>query len=361
MNSRSRRPRTRAATGSDSASILRILESGSFPGSIQLMYTRRPDPMRSFSLEGRKVRVVVGEGPSGEILGFGCASINDCYWGGQAWPTGYLFGFRVGASNMAAITAAPAGYRMMMDDLEADGARLCYTTILADNADGQRFFEKKRSSMPEYEYLGNYTVFVELPRRRSVPLPRGNRFCQASEEDWKEVAAFLNEAGTGMNLFPVIPEKLQVDGSMPPVKDFYFLRDESDAIVAAGALWDQTSYKQYIVTGYSGLLKIIRPVSSVFPLAGYPRLPVSGSSLRLITLSFWAVKDHDPDRYRLFLDGLSARMTKGDLLVVGIFENHPLHRVHENRRGIRYQSRLYSVGETRARSELPIYLECGRL
>ena len=180
---------------------------------------------------------------------------------------------------------------------------------------------------------------------------------------------FLHEQGRRYQFFPVLEEAdlLGTDGSLS-FRDFHLLRDRSDRIVAAGAVWDQRAYKQYILSGYGGIYRYLYPVSFLFPLFGYPALARPGSILNFFTLSFWAIRDDDPEVFDRFLRHV-AEITRGySYFVLGVDTRHPLRPVLRKRPHILYRARMYLVYEPKNeasvrridRTRIP-YLEIGRL
>ena len=364
MNSRSRG--LQKAQPADSQGILDLLEATPSKGKISLIYTRRPDPWESYMREGDEVLLAVSRNATREhIDGMAACAVNELFLGGEPARVAYLFGLRLREDAISRIALLPRGYREFFDILNDRGVSCAYTTILEGNLLARRMLEKRRASMPVYEYAGDYEIF-SLTTGGSGRLPSGYRFRRAGPEDEAEMLHFLNREGRRRLFFPRLTGKTLSEGrTTPRLSDFFTLRDRGE-IVCAGAMWDQRDYKQYVVSSYHGVYRWAYPFSSASRLFGYPRLLSPGSVLPFFTLSCFAAKGDEPAYFEHFLRGI-RRAGKGfDFLLVGLHARHPLRDVVRRRPHIVYRSRLYLVYEEGKAPRgieagaVP-YLECGRL
>jgi hypothetical protein len=239
------------ATPEDSAELLEILEDATFQGNIALLYTRRPDPYMSLKKEGEQVDIVVcRDTDKGKIVGFGACVLRKLFVNGQAENVGYLFGLRIRREYLRKYPLLHRGYDFLYA-LHHEQDIPCYlTTILTDNRYVQKLLEKRRPFMPSYMPYGSYEVYaLKIPKASSRARPQ---LRPAQKSDIPALVQFLNEYGSQSQFFPVIEAKILEEGSMNGITttDFYLLCDEHEKILAAGVLWDQTAYKQYLVQGY---------------------------------------------------------------------------------------------------------------
>lgn len=344
--------------------LLQCLEQGSFKGNISLLYTRKPRALDSFLKEGRILRVY-GCFKENQLQGFGAAAVNRLWLAGEPQDTAYLFSFRVNVTGARALAELPRGYGLHFREMETLGVKSCFTTILEENGPAIAMLEKNRRSMPEYHYLGRV---MTLSRRttRAPRLPIGWSFCQAKPEDWPELLQFLEEQGRSMDYFPLLSmDDLKTGLTSPKGEDFYLLRNAQEKILAAGAAWDQRSYKQYIPVAYGGIMKALNPLSSwLFPLFGFPPLPDLNEAMNFYLLSCWAVAENNPKWFRVFMRQMAAIRRRSSFFSLSIHEGHPLYA--EACRGpvIGYGSRFYEVLPRNGKAlehNRPIYIEPGRL
>lgn len=369
MSSPNKRYRYELARPGDSLEILQILEETDFKGQISLVYTRRPDPYGSFAMEGRGTIVIVGRDlQKGQLAGMGAYTTRRLYVNGAPTEVGYLFGLRVRQEYRKTALLLPQGYRMLQTLLQGSGVKYHLTTILAENKTTQQLLEKQRPFMPGYLPLTRYGTFIFPTVSGNAGAGGPSTLKQAIAEDVPAILQFLQVQGRQLQFFPAL-EEASFGGAFPGlgISNFYMMVDHRQSMVACGALWNQNTYKQYLVKGYGSPLKYIYPVSGVFRPLGFPKLPQPGTILNFATLSFWAVRDDDPAVFRRFLQTLATTRTGVDFFVVGMSESHPLRPVAQKMARLSYWSKAYLVDWEKEgiMAELdpgwPVYLECGWL
>ena len=366
------------ATSEDNKELLEMLENGAFQGNIALLYTRRPDPYISLQKEGEQVDIVVCRDTVKEkIVGFGVCALRKLFVNGKAEQVGYLFGLRIRQEYRRKFPLLHQGFEYLHALHHEHNISFYLTTILADNLYAKKLLEKRRPFMPICVPYGTYDVYaLKVPRvsarardrRKQGLLPYVLR--PAQKIDTPALMRFLTEHGNKAQFFPVITAKDLQEGRISGITatDFSLLCDEYNEILAAGVLWDQTAYKQYLVQGYAGSLKCLYPFSRLFPSFGFPALPAPGKMLNFFTLSFWAVKDNNPDLFNRFLDAIPAGASTYPFFLIGVHETHPLKTVLQQRPHIKYTSTLYLVSWDEQRECIDrldqqrwLYLECGML
>jgi len=315
--------------------------------------------------------VVCRDQERGKIVGFGACALRQLFVNSVPQTVGYLFGLRTRQEYMRKFPLLHKGYAMIPKLHREQRVSFYLTTILEENLSAQRLLEKRRAAMPAYLPYGSYTVYTLFQRKKAgAPNIRPWTFRQARSDDSHRLVNFLSEHGRALQFFPVLQEQDLQSRTLPGLhlEHFYLLVDERDDILAAGALWDQAAYKQYVLQGYGGLFKMLAPVSRLFPLIGFPALPAPQSTLRFFTLSFWAVKHREPEIFRRFLRAISHVGRAYPFFLVGLHNRNPLGRIVERHPHIRYASRLYVVSWDAEpqisgmldNQRIP-YLECGLL
>lgn len=353
-------PHFRLAEDRDEKALREILEQGDFKGRISLLYTRRPRVLESLKREGKTVEVYFC--PEG---GFGAAAVNPMMVEDEEEPVTYLFSFRMDRNRHKALRYIPEGYSFYFHRMQELGVRRAFTTILEDNRPAVEMLEKKRRSMPRYDFLGRIET-VALKTGGRGRLPKGWTFESLKKDAIPEMLSFYRQEIRRFSYAPVMTvEDLLKGEQCPQFSSFRILRNPEGSIVAMGAIWDQRDYKQYRVMGYSGIFRLLRPVSRwLFPLLGYPPLPPADSVLKMFCLGFCLVRDNDPRVFRTFLGIIRASARDYDSLSLGMFQSHRL--LKELKRGphISYKSRFYRVyppGEESPPPEKIPFIEIGRL
>lgn len=337
----------------DSEEILKVLESTDFKGGISVLYTRRPDPLKSYTREGESFFMpVVRDKESEKICGVGCCVIRRGFINGEEKNIGYLTGMKVLPEFKNSYIKISQVYKRIFQETE-DMVDVYYTTILKDNTEVQKMLQKKRKNMPEYRFLGDYTVYCfrtgKKNKHTALTLTKG------LNEKCKE---FLDTNLKQYNLSPIDFKSLGLSD-----QDFYFMKDESGEIIASCGVWNQQSFKQYIVTGYKGIYNLIKNL----PLKwlGYPDFPIVNSIVNYGCITGFCVKDNNLETGRIFLEKVAHTATEYSFLMFGLLDSHPLNGVFKNIRHIKYQSKAYTVhknwGEENIFDHRPINMEVGLL
>jgi hypothetical protein len=362
MSSRNDRFLFTRANPDDAQEILEILEENAFPGGVSLLYTRRPDPYLSYLSEGDEtILVVCRDLEKGKIAGLGVCSIRELYVDGQPTKVGYLEGLRVRAKYRTQIKRIPEGYNYIFEQGRNRGVKYYLTTILEENLVAQKFLEARRSYMPDYVFLLKYSVLTYRGQRKAK-LPKGYLFRPAIESDFPSLVKLLNDYGCKNQFHPVVTEDL-FRGKYPDltIDNFYVLLSD-DEVVACGAIWNQRSFKQYIVKSYSGIFKLLSFGSRLFPFIALPPL---GGTVALNMLAFCGVKDADGGYFEVFLKKILAGVPRHEYISIGFANNNPLLETARGIKHILYKSRIYLVDPDKTGvSELgdaPMHIECSTL
>jgi hypothetical protein len=332
------------AAPEDAQGLQRVFEDGDFKGGISVKFNRAPNPYQSFQNDGEHIVLpIVKDTATQEILGLGGCVIRKEHVNGNLQNTGYLTGLKILQSHQQKINCIIPAYKLLAKET-AKHRPYYYTTILESNKAAVKMLEKRRKNMPSYIYIGKYTVFCFGTGGKASS--EGYTFMQGHTA---AIAEFYKEHLPKYNLSPK-------DEWLYGLKseDFYYLQSPAGEILAVCALWNQQSYKQYIITGYGG---IYRPLSRM-PIEwfGYPILPKAGAPANYASIAAFIVKDENPVFARLFLKLVLAAAAAYDFVMLGLFHNHPLFSTVSKLRHIKYMSRLYSVDYTRDKSE---QLSCG--
>ena len=340
------------AEPSDAEQLLDIYECGDFKGDVSVLYTRRPDPIRSLMNEGEKAVIpIVRDLENGVIVGMGACIIRKAYINGEIKNTGYLGGLKGLPDYRKKVPAISLTYSYLHDETK-DDVDLYYTTILKENTAVQKMLEKKRKNMPEYRRIGEYTVYSfrtgVKTRTKGWTLEKGSMKELESLDLWNP------------EKYNFSPAEAALHGLSD--KDIYVLKDSEGKAEAACAIWNQQSWKQYIITGYGGIYKWLKKLP--LRLTGYPDLPKEGVPVNYASISLLAVRDGSPDAAELLIRKAAEKAAGYDFLMIGLFENHPFRGVMEKMKCIKYQSILYTVHWEDSGLELdgrPINLEVGLL
>ena len=323
------------ASPEDGKDILRILESSAAQGGIELVYTRRDDAYASYMKESGQAHVFISK-DGNRTVGTCAELVRRVYIGGQIRKAAYICGLKKDANYDGLVGFGPG----FIKALQHDDVDFYYCSVVADNTEAQKMFSKNSRALSMRPFA-EYKTYIFSPKVRIKAPKHGLSFRQATEADLPSLLEFLNAEGRKKDLFPVIGSLDQFYGLM--VENFYLLL-EGNQIVATGALWDQTGYKQYIVKKYHGLMSLARIANPLLSALGYIRLPKEEHPLDLAMLSFFLSKDDNEELYRIFLKEIRREIARShEIFVLGLPKNHFAAPMLDKLPNISFETKLYEV------------------
>ena len=351
------------ASEKDGKEMLEIIESLPAKGIFELLYTRRPDAYSSYKKESDRVEIGVIRDEDGRIAMQGACVIRDYYLSGAECSVGYLGGIRKrpdfkGNLNWMA---------MMFKAKKHVACDKFYCSILSDNDLVMKFFQRKRQNIPQWEKLCDYTTYVINPKavagKRWGLADNDLVFRRASGDDLAGIHEFLDREGRKHDFFPKVGN-LEQDFYGLRVEDCFML-ERCHRIVAFAALWNQTGYRQYIVTKYNKPLNYMRRADKLTRFLGYVPFPKENEVLDFPQLSLFLVENDDIGTYKHFLHRISVEIKRDkDMMVIGLpNENRAKREVFDRIRALSFGSTLFFV-DLSAKEIHPkrdLFFECGLL
>ena len=348
-----------AASPADGKEILRILESSAAKGSIELIYTRRPDAYDSYRKESGESHVFISR--DGERAVGTCAEIvREVYIGGEVCRAAYVCGLKKDAAYDGGVGF---GGRLIRD-LQRDDIDFYFCSVVADNVDAQRMFEKGRRLI-SMKQISGYKTYILSPKVRIKAPRHALTFRQATETDRASLIEFLNSEGKKRDMFPVINSFDEFYNLS--IEDFYLLLD-GERVVATAALWNQTGYKQYVVKKYRGLMRLARMANPLLSALRYIQLPKENEPLDFPMLSFLISQNDNEEYYRIMLSEIKKEIASAyGMFVIGLPRAHFAARMLDKLPSVSFETKLYEIGfpwsERRCKTPDPqkAFFECGLL
>lgn len=366
--------RGRLAGPEDDSGIRTLLRVAEMPGTIALAFTTEPSFFDALSVEGRRPRVMVGaEGDC--IVGVGVMAEREVYLNGTPARVGYLGSLRL-APHIRRGTALGRGYRMLRRLHERDPVGPFYiSTILEDNQAARAILTSGRAGLPTYHEIGRYRTLALPARRCTLGAAAGLRIVRGDEVGVAALVEFLNDSGPARQFFPCY-----TPGDFGAGRGLLKGLDPCDVAVALHGggivgtlgLWDQSAFRQRVVTGYRGLLGAVRrPLNALSRLLLGPEpLPAPGRPVPALPLACPVVRGNRPDVLGALLDHATGRAAArgAAFVLLGLAAGDPLLAVARRRLHCTLHSRIYVVRWPGADGEglpaldgRPIYLELGSL
>lgn len=318
----------------DDEGIRALVRRQALPGRIRLSLAREPDFALGCAVTGDDYRIVVARAAdSGDIVGVACRSVRQVYLAGRERRIGYLGQLRVD-ERFRGRWLVSRGFSLLAAIDRDDPLPAYLASIVDGNFEATGILvEKGRARFPAFREVAAYHTLALPVRRRKPPLNGPEEILPGSADQLSELASFLRAEGVRRQLFSVWTEDAlaRLEGFGLRLEDIRIARRRG-AIVGVIALWDQTAYKQSIVRGYSGWMKLLSPI-----------LPRVGDTIRSATASLVSVVNDDPRTFaRLLREVYGAARARGfAYLLVGLDARDPLLKIVRTYAHYSYPSRLY--------------------
>ena len=331
------------ATDDDNAALVELARNCPMEGDVSLCVDRSPDFFALNRLEGGSWRVGVAGGFDDTPVGCIAVTNREVYLHGRAVHTGYASDFKVHpAYRGAGVADVLEEYAIAALTEELGPATPMMTTILAGNAPMEH-----RATGPRG--LPTLTPFARIDAA-AIPLvgwrvPEGGgdvRVTHATGAELEEMTALWQRVARQRQFAPVYDAaSLSTWIARAPglgIGDYLLARRRDGRLAGFLALWDQRSFKQLRVTGYSRRLAAFRfGFNALAPLLGATSLPPTGEPLRCLTALHTCVPGGEPEVLRSLL-AHAHRSLRGrgySFFTVGLDVRDPLHAALD---GFRAQS-----------------------
>ena len=322
----------RDATSADNPALLELTAACPMEGDIGLCIRRSPDFFALNRLEGDRWRVGVVDGLDGRPIGCITTAEREVYLDGRPSPSMYVSDLKVDPCYRGA-GAADALTTFAREVCRSAGGEQVPTflTILAGNRAMERRLRGPRG-LPHLRRIATLRSHsVSLLWHRRPPAVDGLRIERGAVGDIEEMAARWREVAPGRQFAPVHDaDSLAAWIDRAPgldVSGFRLARRADGRLAGFVGLWDQSSFKQTVVTGYSRKLAAFRLVfDAAAPVVGATRLPPPGGELRHLTAVHVCVPPDSPEVLRaLLVDAYNElRGTAYSFFSVGLDVTDPL-------------------------------------
>ena len=295
----------REGRATDNDALVALAAACPMAGDIVMCVDRAPDFFALARLEGDRWRVGVTES-DGVVTGCITASERWAHVNGRVTRTAYVGDLKVGPAFRGG-SAADALTELARDTCREYGGRAVpvLTTMLAGNRSVERRASGPRGlpRMTPFATLKVHAIPFLFRRRDDVA---GVRVREAREEDLEEMGALWARLAPARQFARVMDaESLRAWLRQAPglaLHHYLVARRPDGRIAGFVGVWDQRSFKQLRVLGYSPRLAAARvAVNAVARLAGTERLPRAGDALASLATVHMCVPAEDPSVLRALL------------------------------------------------------------
>lgn len=344
------------ATPSDDAGIRALVRNQIVPGRVSLSMPREPRFSLGCEVTGDDCRVLVARSSAdGAIVGVACRAVRRAFINGVERRVGYLGQLRIDERFRGRWLVA-RGFALLEEIDRLDPVPVHLTSIVDGN--GEAFgvlVARRRRSFPVMSEAAHYRTLALPLRRVKAEIDGPEDIDAAVPGDLPELVRFLRLEGSRRQFFPVWTEhalnRLTALGLR--IEDIRIARRRG-AIVGVMALWDQSAYKQAMVCGYAGWMKVLASLSSLGRAwGGRGFLPDVGGEIRSAYASLVCLANDDGRVFARLLRSVYnlAAARRVDYLLVGLDARDPQLRVVRSYSHYSYPSRLFLGSWTRSGSE----------
>jgi hypothetical protein len=341
----------RPATSADGPGMLQLIESHPTGGEIKIIDARRPDAYQSYQTECVNAETSLCVDDAGRILAQLTCLPRKFYIDREICTVGYITGLHKADGAQANIM------KLLETGYVCSSTKQFFCSFLDDNQPVINMFAKRGMIHPICEY----TTYLFNPAAIK-PVRHGFTFRRATPDDMEALLRFYSEVGSGYSYFPVISSLDDFAGLT--VSDFFILED-GDSIAAAGALWNQKYYKQYIVLGYDGAYKFAALCNPILRALHYPPLPKVNAAAHFAYVSFLLCRENDSALERILLGEISAAARNYNFLTIGAVKRTALGQYFDSVKNIKIGSRLCAIDFNRngmvESFKMPLRFECALL
>jgi hypothetical protein len=253
----------RPARAEDSRGLLSLLSSTAQDGAIRLTFEREPDYFHAASVSTSSPEIWVMDHQHAGIVGTFSIGKRAVFVNGKKTDVRYGSDLRI----HPAFQRGRALFRMFGQYRESMQNDWMQTVILDDNKASMNTVGSGRSILPQYVPAGHFTTRLISNRKRTA-LRTSRAVRRASVNDIGAMQAFFDREAASKQFYPCYD--FSRIGSDDPyyrgqnLQDFFILEEKGE-ITGIAALWNQKTFKQTRVSGYSGSLKYLRPVKNNRP------------------------------------------------------------------------------------------------
>jgi len=310
----------RDATAGDNEQLIALAAACPMVGDVSLRIDRGPDFFALSRLEGARWKVGVVE-RNGVIVG--CVAISErlSYINGRESRTGYASDLKVHPAHRDIRVADELSRYAERESEGLPPAAPVLITVLAGNRSMERRLSGPRG-VPALRRIGTIRTH-SLPILWRRPVADSIDISPAGWRDLEEMASLWRQVAPRRQLAPVFPVDAMAEwiDSTPglDISSYRLARSLSGELLGFFAVWDQRSFKQLNVVGYSPRMQAARTIFNlVAPVVGGARMPGTGHALNCVSIAQVCVPGERPEVLRALLRSTHNELRRSGIAFINI-------------------------------------------
>jgi len=266
----------RAATKEDNQSLLVLSRQAPMDAKLAVNIDRSPDYFSLAGLQGNDPAIFVAE-KSGEIIGIVGVSFRDVYFKSEKIRIGYIGGIKIDYTCRNSLVT----FRLMKhvtDYLSDSPIKFAVILVMGNNATMNALLSG-RANIPPFDCLATYWIKYLLPFRIQRPSAEYT-YRHAIRSDISRLSELFRQFYDNYELAPRWNDEYLLSLYREPdyKLENTWLAMNGEKIVAVVTLWDQSAFKNTVVSRYAGkyslMYKILKPFNQL-PPEGQPLSEIS--------------------------------------------------------------------------------------
>jgi hypothetical protein len=297
---------SRTATRADEAILQQFCRDNPTGGSVNFCLLREPGFFSALEVEGSKNDVALVYDQE-KLVGMGLGSEKDVYINGKKEKLGTYSGVRILREYQGSQVFLRMA-RIAREFHEKSDCKIYLANIFTDNTKALDAFISPGRTHPAFRSIGSYITYIFRPDlQKPVSVSSDHlKIRKAGHDDIDDLITFFTKQGENRQYFPVytVDHLLKDSGMLKGLStDSIFIARHKNRIIGTMALWDQNSYKYWMVKSYSGILSFLRPlVNMMASLRKQPGLPPPGKPVKYKIISLCCIDENYPDAFSPLLN-----------------------------------------------------------
>lgn len=315
----------RHARPSDNEGLVALAAACPMVGELTLRIDRYPDFFALNRLEGERWKLAVAERAGGVV---GCAAFSErrVFVNGREMRTGYAGDLKVHPLHRDTVVADALCFWAERACAQLPPRAPALITVLAGNTAMERRLSGSRG-VPRFDKIGTIrTHSLTILWKRGRLSRRGLGSIETAPARWSDVTEMgelWERVAPGRQLAPVMTASSLAEWIRHApgldVSSYRLARSPSGELLGFVAVWDQRSFKQLTVVGYSRRMAAVRKAFNLFaPIVGAEPMPGPGAPLRCATMLHVCVPGDRPEVLRALLIDAHNDLRHSDCSFVNI-------------------------------------------
>ena len=294
-------------------------------------YLRRFPPFSAaLQVEGDDSKIIsVLDEDRTQIAGALILTEKVCYLEGQERSIGYLGSAKIKTEYRGGLVLARIT-RNLHIQMQAD-PKIGFCSLMKGNRVAHEIFLSGRKALPKFRHISGFKTMIFKPVKKKTGDDESLKIISANQTNIGDLVRYLNTEGKAKQLFPVYKSEHFTNPGNGLLKGIetekVYIAMKNDKITGTLAVWDQTAFRQWVISGKKPF-SILKPlVNLVLKIRGIPVLPARNKGFGSKYISLVCIRNNEPEVFEKLLGHAMIKELESDsksVLVMGFPDNDPM-------------------------------------